>query len=462
MSDYIQKIRSLNEVFLANNGRYPSMFIQTFGCQMNDRESEKLYGQLLAMGYSESPSEKEADLVLYNTCCVRGKAEERVFGRLGSLKSAKRKNPNKLIVMCGCMPQREEVITEVKRSHKHIDVVFGTFNKHHFPKLLLERFNTGKQVIEILQEHSETSAEEFDGQVSRFSPHKAGVTVMHGCDNYCSYCIVPYVRGREKSRPIEEVVTEIEALAADGVKEVMLLGQNVNSYAYGFPELLAKVNQVSGIKRIRFVTSHPKDLSASLVTAMRDYDKVCKHMHLPIQSGSTSILNAMNRGYTQKEYLKLTEYLRKAIPEIAITTDIIVGFPGETDSDFEDTLEVVRQAMFCGAYTFLYSPREGTPAAKLTDLVPDKLIHERFNRLVDLVNSQQLAYNKSLIGKTVEVMVDGETEGEAGKYTGRGDDNTLVHFDIKSKPNPGDIIKVEVSSCKTFYVSGQAKAGVKQ
>jgi len=452
MLNHIQKIHGLSDAFFTEHGRFPSMFIQTFGCQMNDRESEKLFGLLQAMGYVESPSEDAADLILYNTCCVRGKAEEKVFGRLGRLKTYKKAQPKKVIVVCGCMPQRAEVIDELKRSHKHVDVVFGTFNKHHFPKLLLEHLNTGSKVYEILQEHSETSSEEYDGQTSRFSPHKAGVTVMYGCDNFCSYCIVPYVRGREKSRPIDEVMMEIEALVADGVKEILLLGQNVNSYAYGFDKLLRKINAVSGVERIRFMTSHPKDLSASLVNAIRDYEKVCKHIHLPIQSGSTRVLEMMNRNYTQKEYLQLIGYLRKAIPGIAITTDIIVGFPGETEEDFENTLEAVKKAEFAGAFTFQYSQREGTPAASFEGELSKKVVQNRFERLLAFLNPIQLAHNKAYIGQIVKVMVDSD---ETDIYTGRTDSNVLTHFTSSTKLNLGDIVDVNITSCKTFYIAGE-------
>ena len=459
-TSYIQQVRKLSDGFFSEKGRQPSMFIQTFGCQMNDRESEKFHGLLLAMGYSESYSEEAADLVLYNTCCVRENAEKKIYGKLGHLKAYKRVQPNKVIVLCGCMPQREEVIKEVKRYHRHIDVIFGTFNKHHFPRLLFEHLTHHKTVIEILEDYSETSADEFDSQTSRLLPHKAGVTVIHGCDNYCSYCIVPYVRGREKSRPAKEILTEIEALADDGVKEIMLLGQNVNSYGHGFEspvsfsELLKRVNEVTGLRRIRFMTSHPKDLSQELIDTIRDCKKVCKQIHLPMQSGSSHILKAMNRGYTKEQYLELVDRLRKAVPNIAITTDIIVGFPGESEADFSDTLEVVRQAKFVGAFTFMYSSRAGTPAADLTDEIPKEVIQARFNRLIEVVNPMQLAHNQQYIHQTVEVMVEGESD-KPGWFTGRTDDNVLVHFDSAKAVIPGDIVDVEISGCKTFYMTGR-------
>jgi len=459
-ASFIQQVRKLSDNFFSEKGRHPSMFIQTFGCQMNDRESEKLHGLLLAMGYMESHSEAEANLVLYNTCCVRESAENKVFGRLGRLKTLKIKQPDKTIVLCGCMPQREEVMEKVKSHHRHVDVVFGTFNKHHFPRLLFEHFTERKQVIEILSDHSEASPDEFDGQTTRFLPHKAGITVMHGCDNYCAYCIVPYVRGREKSRLPEEILTEIEALAADGVKEIMLLGQNVNSYGRGleapisFAELLKKISEVQGLKRIRFMTSHPKDLSQELIDVIRDNKKVCKQVHLPVQSGSTRVLEAMNRGYTKEQYLQLIARLREAVPDIAVTTDIIVGFPGETEADFLDTLDVVRQVKFAGAFTFMYSPREGTPAADLVDDSPKEIVKERFNRLLAVVNPTQLAHNEGYLGQVIEVMVDGESD-EPGQYTGRTDDYVLVHFESEKPLAPGDVVQVEIVGCKSFYVKGR-------
>lgn len=428
----------------------PTMFIRTFGCQMNDRESEKLHGQLTAMGYTESHSEENADLVLYNTCCVREAAENKVYGNLGRLKAYKVKQPGKIVVFCGCMPQREEVVAEINAHHRHIDIIFGTFNKQELPRLLYEYLTNGGPVVEILQEHLQAD-DEFDGQITRFDPHKAGVTIMYGCDNYCSYCIVPYVRGREKSRPLEEVLMEIKALADDGVKEIMLLGQNVNSYAHGFPELIRAVNDIAGLVRIRFMTSHPKDLSQGLIDAIRDCKKVCKHIHLPMQSGSSRILEAMNRGYTKEQYLDLVARLREAVPGIVITTDIIVGFPGENEEDFSDTLDTVQKAEFTGAYTFLYSHREGTPAADMQDEVPKEIAKERFNRLIETINPLQLAHNRRYLGQTVSVLAEGESSG-------RTDDNVLVHFEGKAAPDlpaaPGDVLDVKITECKTFYVRG--------
>ena len=447
MASYIQQIQSLNT-------HSPSMFVQTFGCQMNERESEKLRGVLISMGYTEAESEETADLVLYNTCCVRESAENRVFGKLGYLKAQKAKNPQKTLVFCGCMPQRPEVLDIINKQHRHLDVIFGTFNKHRFPQLLLKHLQTRKQVIEILQEHvddedyNESGNYEADENLTtRVFAHKAGVSIMYGCNNFCSYCIVPHVRGREKSRPEEEIIAEITALAKDGVKEVMLLGQNVNSYAYGFADLLRRVNKVEGLKRIRFMTSHPKDLSDDLINAMRECEKVTNHIHLPMQAGSSTVLKAMNRGYTKEEYLGLVARLRQALPGIAITTDIIVAFPGETEEDFLHTLDAVKQAQFSGAYTFLYSHRKGTPAAEM-DMVPVHIAKERFNKLAEVLKPIQLAFNEKHLNEVVEIIAEGES-------TGRTEGNMLVHFDEGTgKVTPGDILSVKITECKTFYVKG--------
>ena len=445
---YIKQVRALSDIFFKEYGHPPRMFIQTFGCQMNDRESEKLHGLLLAMGYAEGKSEEEADLVLYNTCCVREAAENKVYGKLGYLKAYKASMPGKIIVFCGCMPQRKEVMAEINRHHRHIDIIFGTFNKHHFPRLLYEYLQHRKPVIEILEDYPEAASDEYNGQAARFLPHKAGIVVMHGCDNYCSYCIVPYVRGREVSRKPEEVMAEIKALVSDGVKEIMLLGQNVNSYAYGFAELIKRVNDTPGLKRIRFMTSHPKDLSQNLIDAIRDCDLVCKHIHLPMQAGSDKILKAMNRGYTKAQYLDLTARLRRDVPGIAITTDIIVGFPGEDEEDFEHTLDAVRKSGFAGAFTFLYSHRDGTPAANLTCEVAREAAKNRFDRLVKLLNPMQLAHNKRYLGRKVLVMADKDSSGRTG-------DNVPVHFEADKNIIPGDMVEVSIEECKTFYIKGK-------
>jgi len=424
---------------------------------MNDRESEKFSGILAAMGYSEGYSEEEADLVLYNTCCVRKSAEDKIYGRLGALKSQKAKQPGKVLILCGCMPQRKEVMDNLNKHHRHIDIIFGTFNKHHLPKLLHENLTANKRVIEILEAFSPDSPDAFEGQTSRFLSHKAGVTIIHGCNNFCAYCIVPYVRGRENSRDHKLILSEIKSLAADGVKEVMLLGQNVNSYSHSdikFADLISLTEEIAGIERIRFMTSHPKDLSDDLIRVMAASQKVCKHIHLPMQSGSTAVLEKMNRGYTKEGYINLISKIYEAMPDIAITTDIIVGFPGESEADFSDTLDVAKQAKFAGAFTFMYSPREGTPAFNFKQEYPKEVIKERFDRLVAQVNHMQAAFNKRYENQSLSVMSDG-ISGKGGRYTGRTDSNVLVHFDADASVLNGDILNVHIDECRTFYLKGR-------
>jgi len=400
-TNYHELLTAHNDHIAKTTGHRPSFFIRTYGCQMNSRDSEKLAGLLLQLGYQTAESLETADLALLNTCCVRESAENRIFGHLSRLRHTKEnEKPDMLIAVGGCMSQQAEISEKIANSHSYINIVFGTANRHRLPEFLWRAVQSGKQVIDITEDDD---LPELDSVpvTTRDYPHKAGVNIMYGCDNYCSYCIVPYVRGRERSRPAEDILREIEALAADGVKEIMLLGQNVNSYGKGlahsgknntdtaneipdFPTLLYHVNQVHGLMRIRFMTSHPKDFSDKLIMAVRDLDKVCKSVHLPLQSGSTRVLEDMNRGYSQAEYLDLSSRLKDA--GIALTTDIIVGYPGETDEDFECTLEAARQVRFSGAFTFIYSKRTGTPAARRTDLVPRKVAADRIERLTGTIN----------------------------------------------------------------------------
>ena len=456
-TDYHGLLSAHNDSVASSTGRRPSFFIRTYGCQMNSRDSEKMAGMLIQLGYQEAESLETADLALFNTCCVRESAENKIFGHLSRLRHTKEKErPGMIIAVGGCMSQQEEVAEKMGKSHPYINIVFGTANRHRLPEFLWQAMG-GKQVIDITEDED---LPELDSVpvTTRDYPHKAGVNIMYGCDNYCSFCIVPYVRGRERSRPAADILREIEALAADGVKEIMLLGQNVNSYGKGlagseitdFPTLLRHVNQVPGLRRIRFMTSHPKDFSPELIWAVRDLDKVCKHVHLPLQSGSTRVLEDMNRRYTQAEYLNLARQLQEA--GVGLTTDIIVGYPGETDEDFEATLEVARQVRFMGAFTFIYSKRSGTPAAQRTDLVPRKVAAERFERLTGTLYPIMQEINQEKVGRTVAVMVE-EAAGTAVK--GRTDDNTLVHFEADGGDyRPGQIVPVRVTEAKTFYVCG--------
>jgi len=432
----------IGEVGRLNFGKGCTACVKTFGCQMNERESEVLEGMLEQMGYELGDDEETADLVLYNTCCVRETAENKVFGKLGFLKGYKVKQPDKIVVFCGCMPQRDEVLAELAKNHRHIDIIFGTFNRGNFPRLLFEFLTERRKVKEILTEAADGG--EFGAVVHRKLRHKAGVVVMRGCDNFCSYCIVPHVRGREFSRSVEEILDEVQALVQDDVKEVLLLGQNVNSYAYDFAELLRAVKAVDGLRRLRFLTSHPKDLNMEIVYAMRDCG--IGALHLPVQSGSDKVLAAMNRKYTRERYLELVAEVRAIMPEIAITTDIIVGFPGESEEDFADTLDLVRQADFAGAFTFLYSDRSGTAAARFGGRVPKEVAKERFDRLLAVLNPMQLAYNSKYMGEVVEVMSD-------GGGSGRTVDNLLVHFDGVAEA--GEVLLVKVVECRTFYLKGE-------
>ncbi len=450
----INEISLINENYKNNTGTYPKAIICTFGCQMNARDSETIDGMLKEMNYEKTLSENDADLIIYNTCCVRENAENRVFGKLGYLKNLKKKKNNLKIALCGCMMQQEHIVEKLKTSYKHVDVIFGTFNLHNFPELLLAS-NSGDQILDIWKDHDEIIE---DLPAIRKYPFKASVNIMFGCNNFCSYCIVPYVRGRERSRDPENILKEIEDLAKDGVKEITLLGQNVNSYGktletpISFASLLERIQDISGIERIRFMTSHPKDLSDELIEVIAKNNKICNHIHLPIQSGSTSVLAEMNRGYTKEGYLELIKRIKSKISNIAITTDIIVGYPGETEEDFSDTLDVVKKVCFDGAFTFIYSPRSGTPAAQKKE-IPEEIIKERFNRLTTEINDILLASNQSRIGRIYKVFVEEESGKESDILTGRTEENYIVHFK-GSLDLIGTIVNVEITDCKSFYLEG--------
>ncbi len=437
-------------------GRPLSFCCVTFGCQMNARDSEKLTGILEQAGYVEAENEEEADFVIYNTCTVRENANTRVYGRLGQLGRMKKQHPHKMIALCGCMMQEPEVVEKLKKSYRFVDLIFGTHNIFQFAELLYRRFETGRTVVDIWKD---TDKIVEDLPVERKYPFKSGVNIMFGCNNFCSYCIVPYVRGRERSRNPRDIIREIENLVADGVVEVMLLGQNVNSYGknleepMSFAELLRQVEQIEGLKRIRFMTSHPKDLSDELIEVMAESKKICRHLHLPVQSGSSRILKQMNRRYTKEQYLELVEKIRRAMPDISLTTDIIVGFPGETEEDFEETLDVVRKVRYDSAFTFLYSPRTGTPAAAMENQVPEAVTKERFDRLlkeVQEIASQVCAVHE---GTTQEVLVESVSEHDPSLLTGRMSNNLLVHFPGE-KSLTGTLVPVYLKEAKGFYYMG--------
>ena len=432
--------------------------VQTFGCQMNARDSEKILGILQEIGYEPSESE-EADIVVYNTCTVRENANLRVYGRLGQLRGLKRKNPHMIIALCGCMMQEKEVVEKIQKSYSFVDAVFGTYNIFKLAELLYNRWESGKMVIDIWDSQKQV-VEELP-TVRKF-PFKSGVNIMYGCNNFCTYCIVPYVRGREKSREPRDIIREIERLAGDGVKEIMLLGQNVNSYGktldnpVSFAQLLKEIEKIDGIERIRYMTPHPKDFSEELLDVMSQSSKICNHIHFPLQSGSTRLLKAMNRQYTKEQYLNLVDKIREKLPDVSLTTDIIVGFPGETEEDFEDTLDVVRKAQFDSAYTFIYSKRTGTPAASMENQIPEDVVKERFNRLLETVGEVSHSISARYENTDAQVLVESLDDHEPGLVTGRMTNNMLVHFP-GTADMIGKLVDVRLTECKGFYYMGKRK-----
>lgn len=433
-----------------------TFFIATFGCQMNARDSEKLQGILEQIGYVEGKDEN-SDFVLYNTCTVRENANTRVYGRLGHLNNLKKKNPDMKIALCGCMMQEKEVVDKIKTSYRFVDIIFGTHNIYKLAELIFARFNSKGMVVNILKD-TELVVEDLPS--TRKYPFKSGINIMFGCNNFCSYCIVPYVRGRERSRNPRDIVREIEKLVADGVVEVMLLGQNVNSYGKNledpitFAQLLQEVEKIEGLKRIRFMTPHPKDLSDDLIEVMKNSKKICAHVHLPLQSGSSRLLKIMNRHYTKERYLELVEKIKKEIPDVSLTTDIIVGFPGETEEDFEDTIDVVKKSGFDSAYTFIYSKRTGTPAATMDNQVPEDVVKERFNRLLKVVQEGSEEYCNRHVGRVMEVLCEEVNEQDDTMLTGRLSNNILVHFK-GDKKLIGELVNVKLNESKGFYYIGE-------
>ena len=431
------------------------MHVETFGCQMNAKDSETLSGILSSIGFEESDSE-DADLVLYNTCTVRENANTKLYGRIGYLGNRKKRNPDKRILLCGCMMQEPQAVEKIRKSYRFVDVIFGTHNIYKLAELLFDREVAGELVIDVWDKPA--GIVEDLPRRNKYG-FKAGINIMYGCNNFCSYCIVPYVRGRERSRNPEDIVAEARHLAENGVREVMLLGQNVNSYGktdrmdVSFAKLLRMVSEVEGIRRIRFMTPHPKDLSDELIAEIAANPKVCRHVHLPLQSGSSRILKAMNRHYTKEQYLDLASRIRERIPGVAITTDIIVGFPGETEEDFRETMDVVRKAGFIAAYTFLYSKRTGTPAASMPDQVDEATAGERFKRLLAVVGEVGAAQAEAMNGQTVEVLCE-EYKASEGTMTGRLDNNLLVHFPA-DESLLGELVSVKLTTCKGFYYLGE-------
>lgn len=426
--------------------------IQTFGCAMNEHDSETIAGLLSEMGYESTEHKKEASVAIINTCSVRENADKRFFGTLGQLKKIKETNPDFTVCVCGCMMQQQHVIDTVKQKYPWVDIIFGTHNIHQFPKLLESVLGEKQKMVDVWDDGGDI----VEGlPVKRQFAHKALVNIMFGCNNFCTYCIVPFTRGRERSRHSEEILAEVRELVRDGVQEITLLGQNVNSYQgdVDFAGLIRKLNEVEGLERIRFMTSHPKDISEELIRAYQDCHKLCNHIHLPVQAGSNRVLERMNRKYTREHYLDLIRKFRETRPDIAITTDIIVGFPGETEEDFQDTLSLVREVEYDSAFTFLYSVRKGTPAEHYEDQVPEDIKHERFNRLVDLMNELSLKKNKDLEGQVVSVLVEGTSKTNEDILTGRTEGFKTLNFK-GPKDIIGTIVPVRITEGKTFNLEG--------
>lgn len=452
---FMKKARQLVKEQSEKLGRPLTANITTFGCQMNARDSEKLVGILERIGYVEVPDEN-ADFVIYNTCTVRENANLRVYGRLGYLHSLKKKNPHMMIGLCGCMMQEPQVVEKLKKSYSFVNLIFGTHNIYKFAELVVSSLLSNRMIIDIWKD---TDKIVEDLPVERKYPFKSGVNIMFGCNNFCSYCIVPYVRGRERSRNPKDIIREIERLVKDGVVEVMLLGQNVNSYGKNleepmtFAQLLTEIEKIEGLKRIRFMTSHPKDLSDELIEVMKNSKKICKHLHLPLQSGSSDILQKMNRRYDKEKYLNLVEKIRTAIPDISLTTDIIVGFPGETEEDFLETVDVVKKVRYDSAFTFIYSKRTGTPAAVMENQILEDVVKDRFNRLLETVQTIGREMSARDTGKVMEVLVEEQNSQDKHLMTGRLSNNLLVHFEGDTSLI-GQLCQVRLDECRGFYYMG--------
>ena len=466
--EYIKQIKNINK------GQKLKYTILTMGCQLNENDSEKIAGMLEEMGYTKTDKFQDANLTVINTCCVRENAEERLFGKVGELKNIKEKN-NMIIAIGGCMMQEQHMADKIKKSYPHVDIVFGTHTLHKLPEDIFKIINSKKRIQDVI----DIDGKVYEGlPISRASNVQASVTIMYGCNNFCTYCIVPYVRGRERSRKPADILNEVRDAAKQGYKEIMLLGQNVNSYLRSemrdiqngkledkngdyteidsFAKLLRAVNNIEGIERIRFVSPHPKDFTDDVIEAIRDCDKVCKFIHLPLQAGSNNMLKKMNRSYTKEQYLSLVEKMRKEIPNVKFSTDIMVGFAGETEEDFEDTLDVVKKVGFEQAFMFIYSRRKGTPGDKMDNQIPEEIKHKRFDRLKELVESQIAQNNKQYMGTVQKVLVEGPSKGDEKMLTGRTEANKVIVFD-------GDdslintVVDVEITENHMWYFKGIVK-----
>ncbi|MDD2433166.1 MAG: tRNA (N6-isopentenyl adenosine(37)-C2)-methylthiotransferase MiaB [Clostridia bacterium] len=432
-------------------------FISTFGCQANERDSETLAGLLEKKGYIRTNDIQQADIILFNTCCIREKAENKVLSKVGELKELKEQNPDLIIGICGCMVQQEKMAEKIRHRASHVDLIFGTHNLEQLPELIDKLQETKKSQVQILADREEIR----EGLPAvRQVPFKALVNITYGCNNFCTYCIVPYVRGREKSRQPQNILAEIKELANEGVIEVMLLGQNVNSYGqtleppFTFAQLLQEVNNIDKLKRIRYMTSHPRDFNPELIKTISQLDKVCPHFHLPLQSGSNKILQKMNRGYTREHYQELVEEIRRLVPQASITTDLIVGFPGETEEDFRDTLNLVEELRFDSAFTFIYSPRSGTAAAKMLAQIPLTVKKRRLQKLMQLQNKISLEINQNLKGQVMEVLVEGLSQKDAAILEGRTKTNKTVLF-TGAEELIGKFVEVEITIPQTWVLKGE-------
>lgn len=439
------------------NSTQKYFYIDTWGCQMNEEDSEKHSGMLKTLGYERTDDKSKSDIIIFNTCCVRENAEQKVFGNIGALKHLKEEKPNLILAICGCMMQQKGMAEKIIKKFPFVDIIFGTHNAHRFPQYINTVQTEGRSVIDIQDKEDDI----IEGlPIDRLSSIKAFVTIMYGCNNFCTYCIVPYVRGRERSRKPEDIESEIINLVSNGYKEITLLGQNVNSYGKGlepnisFADLLRRINKIEGLERIRFMTSHPKDLSDDVIGAIIECNKVCEQIHLPVQSGSTNILNKMNRHYTSEQYLNLVKKIKKAIPNVGLTTDIIVGFPGETEDDFNETLNLVKEVCYDSAFTFLYSRRGGTPADTMENQISEEIKHTRFNRLIDAVNSCSEKINKTYLNSIVEVLVEGLSKNDESKLMGRTRTGKLVNF-TGNKDSIGKLVNVKITKITTFSLSGE-------
>lgn len=459
--EFTRKMREMND----RRTRTPLALVDTFGCQQNVADGEVLMGMLREMGYELTRDENQADVILLNTCAIREHAEKRVYGHLGRLSHTKAAKPDQIICLCGCMAQQKVVADKVKNSYHHVDLVLGPQAEWRLPELLHEVYTKNKRVFSIENEHGRIAE---DLPIVREGGVRAWVSIMYGCNNFCSYCIVPYVRGREKSRPLEDIVAEAEGYVAAGVKEIILLGQNVNSYGrdlYGSPRFAAVLDALdaTGIERLRFATSHPKDLTDEVIGRFGTLRSLMPALHLPVQSGSDAVLAAMNRRYTRAHYLELVRKLRDVLPEIALSTDIIVGFPGETAKDFEDTYRLVDEVGYHQVFTFIYSKREGTPAASVDDPTPRDVIQGRFDRLVDLVQKRAFEANQADLGSTVDVLVEGASKRDAGLLAGKSPKNQTVHAPLPEGTSieelAGTTVRVRIDEAKTWYLAGEVAEG---